>query len=258
MQDLKIGYLQTELHWQDRQRNRQMLEKKARQAEDSYDVLILPEMFDTGFSMTPEQIAEQTASKTTSWMLELAAKLKSAVCGSVMEKVENRYYNRFYWATAEGILLHYDKKHLFRMGREPRHYSAGSEKIIISYKGWKILPMICYDLRFPVWSANYNENGKPAYDMLIYVANWPGSRKDAWLSLLKARALENQSYCIGVNRVGRDKNRLVYSGDSVAFNYRGEIIVQCAPHLENNVIFTASWDDLHKFREKFPVYKDWQ
>ncbi len=257
MQDLKICFLQTEIFWHDRQKNRQMLEEKARQEGSDYDILILPEMFDTGFSMMPEKIKEQTASITTRWMLDLANGLKSAICGSVMEQVDGRYYNRFYWASPEGNLLHYDKKHLFRMGREPRHYSAGSEKIIISYKGWKILPLICYDLRFPVWSANTTENGNPAYDILIYVANWPGSRKDAWISLLKARALENQAYCIGVNRVGRDKNNLLYSGDSVAFNYRGEAFNQCAPHLENSSIFTASREHLHKFREKFPVYKDW-
>lgn len=257
MPDLRVTYLQTNLVWQDRDANRKNMEEKIKNIRQDYDVVILPEMFDTGFSMTPEKVPEQKHNKTLAWMKEMAQKHDTAICGSIMTQKGKHYFNRFYWVDPSAHIYHYDKKHLFRMGDEPKHYTAGKDKTIIHYKGWKILPLVCYDLRFPVWSANQLEDDSIAYDLLIYVANWPAVRSQVWTALLQARALENQAYCIGVNRVGKDGNNLEYSGDSIAFDAKGRLIAQSAPFLEDQASFRLDKQELDDFRKRFPVSYDW-
>lgn len=257
MQDLNVTYLQYDIVWEDRNANSLKIEEQIAGYDKPTDILILPEMFDTGFSMEPGNVDNQNHEDTVSWMKKVAAEREFVVCGSIMAKEGEKYYNRFYWVTPEGDAPYYDKKHLFRMGMEPRHYSAGSKKMIVEYKGWKILPLICYDLRFPVWSANQLTEDGPEFDLLIYVANWPSVRRDVWISLLKARALENQAYCIGVNRVGIDGSNLLYKGDSTAYDAKGQYIGRSAPGLEDINTVLMKKETLEKFRTKFPVYKDW-
>ncbi|MCF8332213.1 MAG: amidohydrolase [Bacteroidales bacterium] len=257
MQHLNITYFQTTIVWENRKRNRELFEKKLNQISEKNDLVLFPEMFDTGFSMNPENIQEKSHEKTLSWMQKMAARHNTAIGGSVAAFENSQFYNRFYFADPANNVLWYDKKHLFRMGQEPKHYSAGKQKILIEYKGWKILPLICYDLRFPAWSANQLTDNGPAYDLIIYVANWPASRHQVWQNLLKARAIENQSYCIGVNRVGKDGNKLLYKGDSAVYNARGEIMERSAPYLDDFVSVEISKEELKSFRKKFPVYKDW-
>lgn len=257
MQDLRITYLQTNLVWHDREANRKKLEKKIRNISTENDVIILPEMFDTGFSMRPEKVPEQKHDKTLAWMKEMAQKYDMAICGSTITRKGQYYFNRFYWVDPAANIYYYDKKHLFRMGDEPKHYTAGKDKTIIHYKGWKILPLICYDLRFPAWSANQLRDDSVMYDLLIYVANWPSTRSHVWTALLQARALENQACCIGVNRVGKDGNKLNYSGDSIAFDAKGRVLARSAPYLEDQASFQLDKKELDEFRKKFPVSYDW-
>lgn len=257
MQDLNITYLQSNIQWEKRQANLSLFEQKLDHIPEDTQLVILPEMFDTGFSMEPHKLKGPLENETLNWMKKMAVKHETAICGSTIASNSRKYYNRFYWVYPDGSELHYDKKHLFRMGREPKYYASGGHKLIIEYLGWHILPLVCYDLRFPVWSKNTAEKDQPVYDLLIYVANWPDSRKDVWKTLLKARALENQAYCIGVNRVGKDGNNLSYSGDSVAYSFKGNVIKQSVPYLEDNPSFSLDKEKLQQFRKKFPVYKDW-
>lgn len=256
MDNLTVSYLQTALYWEDRSANREMLWKKMRQLPPCH-VIVLPEMFDTGFTMEPHQIKEQTEKHTLSWMKGSAKELNAAICGSIAVKELGRYYNRFLWVEPDGKVITYDKKHLFRMGREPEHYSPGNSKVIITYKGWKILPLVCYDLRFPVWARNQRKNKVFTYDLLICIASWPASRSLVWKTLLQARALENQAYCVGVNRIGEDQNGLSYSGDSIVLDAKGQPVERSAPWLEHNGIAKLSIKELNDFREKFPVSLDW-
>ena len=215
--DLKIALVQTNLFWKDKTANLAMLEEKVFNIEAGVDIIVLPEMFSTGFTMDASEVAEPLNLNTTKWMKQLAAQTKAVICGSIVIKDDGNYYNRFLWVEPSGQIQTYDKRHLFRMADEDQHYAAGKSNQIIHYKGWKILPQICYDLRFPVWSRNSDE-----YDILIFVANWPKPRISAWDTLLKARAIENMCYTIGVNRVGVDGNNLEYIGHSQAVDMLGE------------------------------------
>lgn len=247
--ELNISLLQTDLHWQDSIANLNMLENKIQYLRSKTDVVILPEMFTTGFSMTPQNVAESWPSETLHWMLLLSKNLELVICGSVMVKENNHYYNRFVWTEPNGQYYTYDKRHLFRMGGEHEVYSAGSDSLIIKYKGWKIAPFICYDLRFPVWSRNTVH-----YDLALYVASWPAARVAAWQKLLMARAIENQCYVAGVNRIGIDGNGLLYSGSSMLIDARGEVLHE----LYNEEVYTHElvWSDLDNFRRKFPAFLD--
>ncbi|MFO8053838.1 MAG: amidohydrolase [Bacteroidales bacterium] len=257
MKDLLISYIQTELFWEDRQANRDMLQKKIESLGGNSHIIVLPEMFDTGFSMKPAGVKEQKAGQTLRWMQELASRLEVVICGSIMVAEAGKYFNRFHWTEPGGRVLTYDKKHLFRMGEEPVHYTGGTERTIIHYRGWNILPLICYDLRFPVWSGNCRTAEGFCYDLLIYVANWPAPRREVWKTLLEARALENQAFCIGVNRVGKDNNGLAYTGDSMVLNAKAEKLMRSAPNIEHEATVAINKDELNSFREKFPVSMDW-
>jgi predicted amidohydrolase len=199
--------------------------------------------------MSPKGISENMNGETIQWMKQNAHKMNSAICGSIIIEEDSKYFNRFIWVNPDGSIHHYDKRHLFSFAGENENYTPGNEKIIIEYKGWKICPLICYDLRFPVWSRNSED-----YDLLIYVANWPDKRKSAWKSLLTARAIENQCYVIGVNRVGEDSKNY-YSGDSSLINALGETLYTNS-HIEEIYSNTISKYDLNKIRTQLPFLND--
>ena len=250
-QDLKTTIIQTNLHWQNTEANLKMFEDKIFSIFEETDLIILPEMFSTGFTMDATNNAEKPEGKAFQKMVEWAKNKNCTICGSIIVEEDDNFYNRLYFVKPDGSYQTYDKRHLFRMANEDQHYSAGSNKLIVEYKGWKICPLICYDLRFPVWSRNVNNE----YDLLIYIANWPAPRSTAWQTLLKARAAENLSYCIGVNRVGKDENDFRYSGNSAVIDFKGDIIFEN----ENDEIShteTLSKTDLENFRNKFPAHLD--
>lgn len=254
--DLKITLIQSVLQWESVDENLSMFTDKVNAINSSTDIIVLPEMFNTGFSMESEKLAERMNGKTVSWMMQMAKNTNAVIVGSLIITEHDEYYNRLVWAQPNGDYFTYDKRHLFRMADEHEYFSAGKELLIVHYKGWRICPLICYDLRFPVWSRNVTETGETAYDCLVYIANWPAARSAPWSKLLEARAIENQCYVIGVNRVGKDGKQINYSGNSAVINPKGEV-VSFIPEHENIVqTHTISLNELNDFREKFPVGKD--
>lgn len=251
MSDLTVTIVQTELHWQDAAANRAMFAEKLAKASPATDLIILPEMFTTGFSMNAPELAEEANGETLRWMQGLAREQKAVLTGSVMVKENFNYYNRLYWVRPDGTYDTYDKKHLFRMAKEHHTYTPGKEKILVELNGWKICPLVCYDLRFPVWSRN-REN---EYDLVLYVANWPKVRSIAWKALLQARAIENVAYCAGVNRIGTDGNGHPYSGDSAIIHPKGHKLLETSEQ-EGIHTITLSKQELTDFRESFPAHLD--
>src|SRR5690554_2177974 len=248
---LKIALIQTELVWENPKQNRVYLTKKVESISEAVDVIILPEMFTSGFTMNPEKVVETMFGETIVWMQDLALKKQTALMGSMVISEHGHFYNRLLFVHPNGIIETYDKKHTFTLADEDKVYTAGKSKLIVTYKGWKICPLICYDLRFPVWSRNV-EN----YDILVYVANWPKVRVAAWVALLKARAIENMSYCIGVNRVGLDGNNHEYSGHSAVFDVLGEKLDRIPENQEFIDTFTLSKNHIETYREKLNFLKD--
>jgi predicted amidohydrolase len=246
---ISVSIIQSDIIWEDKISNLKNYQSKINQIK-STDLIILPEMFTTGFSMNPKNISETMNGETVQWMKDNASKMNSAVCGSIIIEEDDKYFNRFIWVNPDGSIHHYDKKHLFSFAGEDKNYTAGNEKIIIEYKGWKICPLVCYDLRFPVWSRNSED-----YDLLIYVANWPTKRKLAWKSLLVARAIENQCYVIGVNRVGKDENNHYYSGESSLVNALGETLY-INSHVEETFSTVITKYELNKVRNQLPFLND--
>ncbi len=247
---MNVTLVQTDLAWENKMANlEQLAEQFSRQSIDT-DLVVLPEMFTTGFSMNPAPLAEEMDGPTLKWLSEQAAKLDAAITGSFIAEVDGLFYNRLIWMFPDGSYQHYDKRHLFTLAGEHQHYSAGADRLLIEWKGWKICPLICYDLRFPVWSRN-NEK----YDLLLYVANWPERRRHHWQSLLVARAIENQAYTIGVNRVGKDGKDINYSGDSCLIDYAGETRVKLA---YQEALLTVSLDKSSQdaYREKYAFLAD--
>lgn len=255
MSALTFTIIQTSLHWEDKKANLQMLEQKISSTREKTEMVILPEMFSTGFSMKPEELAETMEGETVDWMRRLAAQKKIILTGSIIIKEKEEYYNRLIWMLPNGQYGVYDKRHLFAFAGEDEHYAAGSKRLIASVKGWKINLQVCYDLRFPVWARQQAANGGPEYDMLIYVANWPERRSLAWKTLLQARAIENQCYVIGVNRVGNDGNDIYHSGDSMVVDPMGEILYH---KKDDEDVFTITLDKGHllSVRERLPFLKD--
>lgn len=250
MQDLTVTLIQTALHWENKEKNLSMFTDKLNTITSATDVVLLPEMFTTGFSMQSAALAEDMNGPTVQWMKEQAVRLNAVVCGSFIAKEDSRYYNRLVWMQPDGTYHTYDKRHLFRMGDEQQHYSAGDKRLLVEWRGWRICPMVCYDLRFPVWVRNRNE-----YEVLLFVANWPERRVAHWKLLLQARAVENLSYCLGVNRVGEDGNGIYHSGDSSVFSARGEELWQQS-HEEEIKTITLSKQDLLDYRKAFPAQLD--
>jgi len=214
---LRVTLVQSDIAWQDPPENRHRLAAHFRGLAGHTDLIVLPEMFSTGFSMDAEALAEPMDGPTVGWMREEAAAMGCVITGSVIVRDAGRHYNRLVWARPDGTLAHYDKRHLFRMAGEHEHFAAGGARLTVEMKGWRICPLVCYDLRFPVWSR-----GRDDYDLLLYVANWPARRAHAWSALLRARAIENLCYVAAVNRIGRDGNGASYAGDSVALDFLGQ------------------------------------
>lgn len=253
--DLAIALVQTDLYWKDRTANLAMLEEKIMNLEQRVDLIILPEMFSTGFTMDAAEVAEPMNFTTTKWMRQMAAQTQAVITGSLVIKDGGNFYNRLLWVTPDGIVKKYDKRHLFRMADEDAHYSMGIQREFFNLKGWKIFPQICYDLRFPVWSRNQVEDRELEYDLIFYVASWPSPRISAWDILLQARAVENLSYAVGVNRIGKDGNAIPYSGHSAAYNFKGEKLV--FSDNEEEVLFVIlDYKALNEYRTKFPAWKD--
>ncbi|KAA5549191.1 amidohydrolase [Adhaeribacter rhizoryzae] len=251
MHDLSVTLVQTSLHWHDAAANREMLAQKLVGLTEPTDLIVLPEMFTTGFSMEASLLAEKTDGTTLNWLQEQAAKYNAVITGSLIIEENGKYFNRLIWMRPNGSFEHYDKRHLFRMADEHQVYTAGTSRLLVTLKEWRICPLVCYDLRFPVWSRNTG----PDYDLLLYVANWPAKRNLAWKTLLPARAIENLAYVVGVNRVGEDSKGIIYSGDSAAYGPTGEVIWQ---QHETEAIQTIklSQATLQAYRQAFPAYLD--
>jgi len=256
MQDLKVTYIQSPLVWEKPEENRNLFSKEINKISEETDLIILPEMFNTGFSMRPEITAEKMNGKTLQWMKEMAEKKSCVITGSLAIEEDGKYFNRLIWMRPDGSYSSYDKRHLFRHGHEQDHYETGTRKLIVELKGWKICPLVCYDLRFPVWSRNRQVNGKASYDLLIYVANWPEVRSFPWKTLLIARAIENQAFVVGVNRVGQDGMNLPHQGDSAVISFKGELLSQINAGKDLAETITLSYQALADFRSAFPVGLD--
>ncbi len=253
--NLFIALVQTDLYWKDKVANLAMLEEKIYQISEHVDLIVLPEMFPTGFTMDTVEVGEPMNFTVTKWMKQMALHTGAVITGSVIITEDGKHYNRMLWVFPDGQISYYDKRHLFRMAGEDKHFSMGKKKVVIELKGWKISPQVCYDLRFPVWSRNVAERGEMAYDVLLNVASWPSPRVIAWDILLKARAVENLCYAIGVNRIGVDGNDVAYSGHSAVYGYKGETIADLGEG-EGIVIVELNYRQLADYREKFPAWED--
>ncbi len=251
MQDLEVALIQFNISWHNPKANRKVLESKINSLNATVGLIILPEMFTTGFTMAVHKHAEPTEGETLNWMKKIAAKTKAVITGSIIINEKENYFNRLLWVTPNGGYSYYDKRHLFRMASEHSYFAQGNKQPIFELNGWRFKPQICYDLRFPVWSRNLNL----AYDVLIYVANWPKARILAWDVLLQARAIENLSYAIGVNRVGTDETGKAYNGHSTCYNFKGEPENKV---LEKEAIIYVhlSKNALDDYRNSFPAHLD--
>lgn len=252
MQPLTISIIQTTLHWENKGANLRMLEDKIKNREEPTEIVVLPEMFTTGFSMNPTAFAETMDGETVAWMKRIAAEERIILTGSIIAQEENKFYNRLIWMLPNGQYGYYDKKHLFGFAKEDDHYTAGNKRLIAQAKGWKINLQVCYDLRFPVWARQSSEE---EYDVLIYVANWPERRSHAWKTLLCARAIENQCYVIGVNRVSDDGHNIYHSGNSMVIDPLGQVLYHKADE-EDMFTITLDKTNLNEVRTKFPFLKD--
>lgn len=253
-QDLRVCIIQQPLEWQNPEANRRHFAKLIRQQVQQTDLIVLPEMFTAGFSMESRKVAEAAEGHTLAWMRELAIETGAAITGSfavsITDSEESLPMNRLIWMRPDGSFETYDKRHLFRMAGEHQRYQAGTERLLVEHKGWRICPMICYDLRFPVWCRNQND-----YDLSIFVANWPAARAYHWVQLLKARAIENLACVVGVNRVGEDANGHAYCGDSIVLDAEGKALTE--PKSQTGVFHaTLSAAQLRQYRERFPAYLD--
>lgn len=248
---LHIALLQTDLIWEKPEQNRANFSKKIASIVAPVDIIVLPEMFTSGFTMHPSSVAETMDGETMSWLKTLAAQKQSAITGSLVIKENDHFYNRMVFVHPDGTVDHYDKRHTFTLAGEDKVYTSGNKKIMVNYKGWKICPLVCYDLRFPVWSRNADH-----YDVLIYVASWPTVRMLAWDTLLRARAIENMSYCVGVNRVGTDANNHEYSGHSAVYDVLGKRIDNIPYDIEAIEIVTLNKEDIASNRDKFSFLAD--
>lgn len=252
MLQLRISIVQTDIVWENKQENLRLFHEKLQTLRGTTEIVVLPEMFSTGFSMNSRELAEPISGPTLSTLRKWATEFQFAITGSYIASDIGNYYNRAFFLTPEGNEYFYDKRHLFRMGKEAEHFTTGNQRIVIPYLGWNICLQICYDLRFPVWSRNRNNE----YDLLIYVASWPAPRRLVWDTLLQARALENMCYVCGVNRIGIDGNQLVYNGGSILYSAKGEILSSIPDNQAGIATSSINLDSLRYFRKKFPVWKD--
>ena len=249
--ELCIVGIQADLFWENPKKNLTFFEEKINSLPENTDLIVLPEMFTTGFTMNPEKVAEKMDGISVSWMLKIAAEKQIAITGSLVISDGTNYYNRLIFVHPSGKIETYNKRHSFTLAGEHKVYTSGKEKLIVTYKGWRICPLICYDLRFPVWARN-TEN----YDLLIFMANWPITRIKAWETLLKARAIENMSYVVGINRTGKDANNYEYSGNSLAIDYLGEELSRLAKNEEGIISAIINKKNQAKVRETLGFLND--
>jgi len=251
-ENLRVSMVQSHIIWEDRNENLGYYGELLRRISGKTDLAVLPETFSTGFTMNIEPLADEADGITVNTIKKWAADYKMAVAGSFIAKDNGKYYNRAFFITSEGDSLFYDKRHLFQMGHEDQYFTAGDKRLVVSYRGWNICLLVCYDLRFPVWSRNVNNE----YDLLIYCANWPEARKKVWKILLQARAIENMSYVCGVNRVGIDGKGFTYRGDSLIISPKGKKLADAGKREEVTRTVSLSMDEVSELRSKFPAWKD--
>lgn len=253
---LRIACLQMDLQWHDPEANRENAKTLLNNIQGPLDILLLPEMFATGFTMEAKTVAEKMDGESLLWMQSIAQRFDCAVGGSLVIEEEGKFFNRFCWVSKQGCFSHYDKRHLFSLAGENEPYEAGQKRNVIEWRGWKVATQICYDLRFPVWARNqFDEAGNAAYDLLVNVANWPKPRITHWDTLLAARAIENLSYVVGVNRVGKDENGFEYCGSSRVIGYDGEVLAS-ARNQSTVILSVLDRDPLLKYRQRFPFWKE--
>lgn len=251
--NLKISCIQNDVITRNPEANRRHLDEMLKSVENT-DIIVFPETFTTGFPADPNEFAEEVGGPTMQWMREKAAGNNCAVCGTIILK-NNGFYNSFIWMEPDGRYHLYNKRHLFTMGGEIG-LNRGEERITIEYKGWRIRPFVCYDMRFPVWNRNSFKDGKYEYDLAVFTAEWPEKKSEVWNTLLRARAIENQAYIVGVNRVGIDDSNIKYKGETMILNMKGRVVAQAT---EGECVVTGeiNMEDLMAFREYFRVAKDW-
>lgn len=250
MRNLTCALIQWDVAWHDWQANRGIVENKLRDLKDPVDLVLLPEMFGSGFTMKPGDVAQTMDGPGVQWMLEMARRHATTLMGSLVITEDSHFYNRLITAAPDGAVSYYDKRHLFSYAEENAHYHHGMHRLIETVRDWRVCPLVCYDLRFPVWSRNNDE-----YDLLVYVANWPGARIAAWDVLLRARAIENLCYVIGVNRIGTDVNGHLYPGHSSVYNAAGELLYQSGAGEEVATV-TLDSDALINFRKRYNFLAD--
>lgn len=264
MKPLRVTTIQSNLIWENKEANLAMFEEKINAIGDKMELVILPEMFSTGFSMRPSALAEKMDGPSVMWMRKIAASKKIILSGSLIIEEDGLYYNRLIWMLPDGEYGYYNKRHLFAYAGEDQQYTPGSKRLIAAVKGWKINLQVCYDLRFPVWARQAMPLvhdttdtivDAPEYDLLIYVANWPERRSHAWKTLLQARAIENQCYVVGVNRIGNDGNQVYHNGNTMIVNAMGEIIYTAADR-EESCTYALSMEELNEVRTRLPFLKD--
>ena len=254
-QFLTISLIQSHLHWEDKEANLRMFEEKVVGIAEKTEVVFLPEMFSTGFSMNPSLLAETMDGETVSWMKRISVKRKIILAGSLIIQEDDQFYNRLIWTLPNGHLGIYDKRHRFAYAGEDQYYTPGQKRLISSVNGWKLNLQICYDLRFPVWARQQSSEAAPEFDVLVYVANWPDKRILAWKTLLQARAIENQCYVVGVNRIGKDGYDINYNGNSMVVDPMGEILYN-KENEEDIFTIALSRERLEETRQRFPFWKD--
>jgi len=257
---MTIALLQIDIVWENKEANLQHADELIASLPQGVRLAVLPEMFNTGFSMHPERVAEDENGQTLAWLTSTAKKRNIAIISSISYDYKKRYFNRLFFVYPDGTYQSYDKRHLFRYGKEHEHYAAGAERLIVDYEDWRICPLVCYDLRFPIWSRNTRPDStvKP-YDLLIYIACWPTVRIQPWNLLLPARAIENQSYAIGLNRTSTDlglTGERDFCGDSQVVDFKGNVMIKAAPHREEVMVVDLDLQHLHEFRANFPAWMD--
>jgi predicted amidohydrolase len=257
METIRFALLQPDMYWKDANSNLKMFGNLISVNSEKADIFVLPEMFSSGFVSDPASVAEKADGKSFEWMQETASRYGRVVTGSLVVAEDNKYYNRFFWVNPDGSYQSYDKRHLFSLGNENREYTAGKNHTVVEYNGWKIKLLICYDLRFPVWARNSFANNEFGYDILLITANWPASRRLHWRQLLLARAIENQCYVVGVNRLGKDGNGWQYAGGSTLATPDGRWIPEQENGSDDIIFAELSKNELVQYRKSFPFAMDW-
>ena len=257
MKNLNIAYIQADLKWEDKAANLEHFGQLLGQVRPDTDLILMPETFTTAFPVDPKQFAEKEAGPTMQWLKNQAQTKNAVIATTFPLDIDGHYYNSLVWMRPDGSYEKYFKRHTFTMGGEDKLVERGDKQLIVELNGWRIRPMVCYDIRFPVWARNRYTDGRYEYDLAFYLANFPDSRMIVWNTLLVARAIENQAYWIGVNRVGEDANSLHYSGESQVINARGEVISKAEPYQEAVLHCTLDYEKLERFRQKFPLGPDW-